>query len=156
MRFMILVKANQDSEAGIMPAATAHRNGPVQRRADESRHYAGRRRAAAQFRRGRASSSPASKRKVIDGPFTETKELVAGFWIWQVKSKEEAIEWVKRCPNPTGDGGCNRNSSTVRSRGFRRGIHPRTPRAGGAGPGGSGEAEGEETVANVPGGKPVA
>jgi hypothetical protein len=42
------------------------------------------------------------KRTVIDGPFTETKELIAGYWIWQVKSKEEAIEWVKRCPNPTG------------------------------------------------------
>src|SRR5213075_2158456 len=41
-----------------------------------------------------------SKRTVVDGPFTETKELVAGFWLWQVKSKEEAIEWVKRCPNP--------------------------------------------------------
>jgi hypothetical protein len=44
-----------------------------------------------------------TNRTVIDGPFTETKELVAGFWIWQVKSKEEALEWVKRCPNPTGD-----------------------------------------------------
>src|SRR5881394_1826469 len=42
------------------------------------------------------------KRTVIDGPFAETKELIAGFWLWQVKSKEEAIEWVKRCPNPTG------------------------------------------------------
>src|SRR5205823_3344235 len=46
-----------------------------------------------------------SRRTVIDGPFTETKELIAGFWLWQVKSKEEAIEWVKRCPNPLeGDG----------------------------------------------------
>jgi len=45
------------------------------------------------------------KRTVIDGPFAETKELVAGFWLWQVKSKEEAIEWVKRIPNPTGDEG---------------------------------------------------
>jgi hypothetical protein len=43
------------------------------------------------------------ERRVIDGPFSETKELVAGFWLWQVKSMEEAIEWVKRCPNPTGD-----------------------------------------------------
>ena len=43
------------------------------------------------------------KRTVIDGPFAETKELIAGFWIWKVKSKQEAIEWVKRCPNPTGD-----------------------------------------------------
>ena len=45
------------------------------------------------------------KRTVIDGPFAETKELIAGFWIWQVKSKEEAIEWVKRCPNPHNEGG---------------------------------------------------
>ena len=51
-------------------------------------------------RRARASGSPARKRTVIDGPFAETKELIAGFWIWKVKSKEEAIEWVKRCPNP--------------------------------------------------------
>jgi hypothetical protein len=46
-----------------------------------------------------------SKRTVVDGPFAETKELVAGFWIWQVRSKEEAIEWAKRCPNPTGADG---------------------------------------------------
>ena len=46
-----------------------------------------------------------AKRTVTDGPFTETKELIAGFWLWQVKSKEEAIEWVKRCPNPTGADG---------------------------------------------------
>ena len=48
----------------------------------------------------RACASPGTKRTVIDGPFAETKELIAGFWLWQVKSKEEAIEWVKRCPNP--------------------------------------------------------
>jgi hypothetical protein len=46
-----------------------------------------------------------AKRTVIDGPFAETKELIAGFWIWQVRSKEEAIEWAKRCPNPTGTEG---------------------------------------------------
>ena len=45
-----------------------------------------------------------NKRTVIDGPFAETKELIAGYWIWQVKSREEAIEWVKRCPNPLPDG----------------------------------------------------
>ena len=49
------------------------------------------------------SDSPEPNRTVIDGPFSETKELIAGFWIWQVKSKDEAIEWVKRCPNPTGE-----------------------------------------------------
>ena len=48
----------------------------------------------------RACASPGAKRTVIDGPFAETKELIAGYWIWQVRSLDEAIEWVKRCPNP--------------------------------------------------------
>ena len=59
MRVMVIVKANKDTEAGIMPS--------------------------------------------VDGPFAETKELIAGFWIWQVKSMQEALEWAKRCPNPTGE-----------------------------------------------------
>jgi hypothetical protein len=70
------------------------------------------------------------KRTVIDGPFAETKELIAGFWLWQVKSKEEAIEWVKRCPNPMGRG--DRDPPGVRGRGLRRGVHARAARAGGA------------------------
>ena len=56
--------------------------------------------ASSRARKARACVFNGASRKVVDGPFAETKELVAGFWIWQVKSKEEAIEWVKRCPNP--------------------------------------------------------
>ena len=62
--------------------------------------HAGRRRPAAELEGRARASSTATSRTVVDGPFAETKELVAGFWIWQVKSREEAIEWVKRCPNP--------------------------------------------------------
>ena len=62
---------------------------------------------------------------MIDGPFTETKELVAGFWLWQVRSMEEAIEWVKRCPNPMhGEDTEHRNPAGLRSGGVRRGAHP--------------------------------
>jgi hypothetical protein len=56
--------------------------------------------ASSRRRTARGSASPASSRTVTDGPFAEAKELVAGFWVWQVRSMEEAIEWVKRCPNP--------------------------------------------------------
>lgn len=100
MRFMIIIKASQDSEAGIMPSTellTAMGN------YNEELAKAG-------ILLGGDGLHPSSKgarvrfsgdnRTVIDGPFAETKELIAGFWLWQVKSKEEAIEWVKRCPNP--------------------------------------------------------
>ncbi|TAM61652.1 MAG: YciI family protein [Rhodanobacter sp.] len=100
MRFMVMVRANRDSESGAMPSA--------QRLAEmgkfnEELVKAGVMLAAAGLR---ASSMGArvrfsgSKRTVIDGPFAETKELIAGFWLWQVRSLDEAIEWVKRCPNP--------------------------------------------------------
>ena len=100
MRFMVLVKATADSEAGVMPTAellTAMGNYNEElvkagiMLAGEGLHP------SAKGARVRFSGN---KRTVIDGPFAETKELVAGFWIWQVKSKEEAIEWLKRCPNP--------------------------------------------------------
>ncbi len=100
MQFMVMVKATKDSEAGVMPSEellTAMRQ--VQRGAGEGRHHAGGRGPAAELE-GRAGPLRRRKRTVIDGPFAETKELVAGFWIWQVRSLEEAIEWVKRCPNP--------------------------------------------------------
>ena len=74
-----------------------------------------------------------NERKVIDGPFAETKELLAGYWLWQVKSLDEAIEWVKRIPNP--DGGTEadgRDPSGVRDRRLRRRAHARAARAGGA------------------------
>ncbi len=100
MRFMILVKATADSEAGVMPdekmfAAMGAFNEELVKAgimlAGEGLHPSS---------RGARVRFSGSRRTVIDGPFAETKELVAGYWIWQVKSKEEAIEWVKRCPNP--------------------------------------------------------
>jgi len=100
MRFMILVKANKDSEAGVLPSHEL---------IDEMGKYNEELVKAGVLVAGeglQASSKGArvrfsgSQRTVVDGPFAETKELVAGFWIFKVKSKEEAIEWVKRCPNP--------------------------------------------------------
>src|SRR5579859_5009188 len=100
MRFMVRVKASRDSEAGKMPSrelleAMGKFNEELAKAgillAGEGLHPSG---------KGARVRFSGNKRTVIDGPFTETKELVAGFWLWQVKSKEEAIEWVKRCPNP--------------------------------------------------------
>src|SRR6266566_2157041 len=100
MRVMVLVKANKDSEAGVLPDEKAL---TAMGKYNEELAKAGVLLAAEGLQ---ASSKGArvrfngAKRTVIDGPFAETKELIAGFWLWQVKSKEEAIEWVKRCPNP--------------------------------------------------------
>jgi hypothetical protein len=103
MRFMVIVKANAKSEAGEMPS---------ERLLTEMMAYNEELVKAGVLLAGeglQASSKGArvrfsgSKRTVIDGPFSDTKELVAGFWLIQVSSKEEAIEWVKRIPNPDGD-----------------------------------------------------
>jgi len=100
MRFMILLKADKNTEAGVMPserllADMGNYNEELARAGvllgGEGLHP------SAKGARVRFSGK---KRTVIDGPFAETKELIAGFWMIQVKSKEEAIEWVKRCPNP--------------------------------------------------------
>ena len=100
MRFMIIVKASPDSEAGVMPSKelmTAMGN------YNEELTKAGilidcdGLQPSSKGARVRFSGD---QRTVIDGPFAETKELIAGYWIWQVKSKQEAIDWVKRCPNP--------------------------------------------------------
>jgi hypothetical protein len=100
MRFMVMVKANADSEAGKMPseeliaAMTSYNEELVKAGvmlAGEGLHPSS---------RGARVRFSGNNRTVVDGPFAETKELIAGFWIIQVKSKEEAIEWVKRCPNP--------------------------------------------------------
>ena len=100
MRFMILVKATADSEKGLMPsehllAEMGKYNEELVRAgillAGEGLHPSS---------KGARVRFDGSKRTVVDGPFSETKELVAGFWLFQVKSREEAIEWVKRCPNP--------------------------------------------------------
>src|SRR5687768_1624437 len=100
MRFMIMGKATKNSEAGVMPSpelltAMGKYNEELVKAgvmlAGEGLHPSS---------KGARVRFSGSKRTVIDGPFSETKELVAGFWLFQVKSKEEAIEWVKRCPNP--------------------------------------------------------
>jgi hypothetical protein len=100
MRFMVIVKATADSEAGKMPstemlAAMGKYNEELVKAgimlAGDGLHPSS---------KGARVHFSGSKRTVIDGPFAETKELIAGFWIWQVRSLDEAIEWVKRCPNP--------------------------------------------------------
>ena len=102
MRCMIMIKADKNSEAGVMPdeallTAMGKYNEELIKAgvmlAGEGLHP------SAKGARVRFSGD---QRTVIDGPFAEAKELIAGFWLWQVKSLEEAIEWVKRCPNPMG------------------------------------------------------
>jgi hypothetical protein len=105
MRFMIIVKASKDSEAGVMPSQQLLTE---MGKFNEELVKAGALLAAEGLQpstKGARVRFSGSKRTVIDGPFAETKELIAGFWIWQVKSKEEAIEWVKRCPNPHNEDG---------------------------------------------------
>jgi hypothetical protein len=102
MRFMVLVKADKNSEAGVLPdekllTEMGKFNEELVKAgvmlAGEGLHPSS---------KGARIRFSGSQRTVIDGPFAEAKELIAGFWIWQVRSKEEAIEWVKRCPNPMG------------------------------------------------------
>ena len=100
MRFMVIVKATKDSEAGVMPS---HQLLTEMAKFNEELVEAGVMLAGEGLQpssKGARVRFSGSTRTVIDGPFAETKELIAGFWLWQVKSKEEAIEWVKRCPNP--------------------------------------------------------
>jgi hypothetical protein len=101
MRFMMLVKANQDSEAGVMPgeellAEMGRFNEELSKAgvllAGEGLHPTS---------RGARVRFAGEKRIVADGPFPEARDLVAGFWLIQAKSREEAVEWAKRCPNPT-------------------------------------------------------
>jgi hypothetical protein len=97
---MILIKATKDSETGVLPStelleAMGKYNEELMKAgvmlAGEGLHPSS---------KGARVKFAGDKRTVVDGPFAETKELIAGFWLWEVKSKEEAIEWVKRCPNP--------------------------------------------------------
>ena len=100
MRVMVLVKATKDSEAGVMPSEALL---SAMGKCNEELAKAGIMLAGEGLKPSSAGARvrfSGSKRAVIDGPFAETKELVAGFWIWQVKSMAEAIEWLKRCPNP--------------------------------------------------------
>jgi hypothetical protein len=102
MRVTVLVKADKDTEAGVLPsedilAAMGNYNEELVKAgimlAGEGLHPSS---------RGKRIRFSGDNRTVVDGPFSETKELVAGFWIWQVRSMDEAVEWAKRCPNPTG------------------------------------------------------
>ena len=100
MRFMMIVKADERSEAGILPTEKELAD---MAKYNEELVKAGVMLAGEGLQpssKGARVKFSGSKRTVIDGPFAETKELIAGFWLWKVKSKEEAIEWVKRCPNP--------------------------------------------------------
>jgi hypothetical protein len=103
MRVMVIIKANKDTEAGVMPsekllAEMGNFNEELVKAgimlAGDGLHPSS---------KGARVRFKGDKRTVTDGPFSETKELIAGFWIWKVNSMDEAIEWVKRCPNPTGE-----------------------------------------------------
>jgi hypothetical protein len=103
MRFMVIVKASKHSEAGVLPSAELLAE---MGKFNEELTKAGVLLAAEGLQassKGARMRFSGTKRTVIDGPFAETKELVAGFWIWKCKSLQEAIEWVKRCPNPMPD-----------------------------------------------------
>jgi hypothetical protein len=105
MRVMVMVKANKDTEAGVMPseqllAEMGAFNEELVKAgimlAGEGLHPSS---------KGARVRFEGARRTVIDGPFAETKELIAGYWLWKVQSMEEAIEWARRCPNPTGEEG---------------------------------------------------
>lgn len=103
MRFMVIVKADKNTEAGVMPseqllAEMGRYNEALAKAgillAGEGLHPSS---------KGVRVNFSGDERTVVEGPFPETNQLIAGYWIWQVHSREEAIEWVKRCPNPTGE-----------------------------------------------------
>jgi hypothetical protein len=100
MRVMVLVKATKDSEAGIMPSTELLE---AMRKFNEELVNAGIMLAGDGLKpssQGKRVAFDGPNRKVIDGPFAQTSELVAGYWLWEVKDMAEAVEWVKRCPNP--------------------------------------------------------
>jgi hypothetical protein len=103
MRVMVIVKADKQTEAGVMPTEQLLSDMGTY---NEQLVKAGIMLAGDGLKpssQGARIVFSGKKRTVVDGPFAETKELIAGYWIWQVKSMEEAIEWAKRCPNPTGE-----------------------------------------------------
>lgn len=103
MRVMVIVKATRDSEAGVMPGPQLLED---MGRFNQELATAGVMldgaglKASSHGARVRIPAKEGTRRAVIDGPFTESKELIAGYWVWQVKDLTEAIEWVKRCPHP--------------------------------------------------------
>jgi hypothetical protein len=105
MRVMVMIKANADTEAGVMPSEQLLAE---MGRYNEELVEAGIMKAGEGLHpssKGARVLFSGSERKVVDGPFAETKELIAGFWIWEVKSLQEAIDWARRIPNPTGEEG---------------------------------------------------
>ena len=103
MRVMVIVKASKDSEAGVIPSEELL---SAMTRYNEELVNAGVMLAGEGLKPSSAGARvrfSGAQRTVIDGPFAETKEIIAGFWLFEVKSLDEAIEWVKRCPNPTGE-----------------------------------------------------
>ena len=104
MRFMVIVKANKDSEAGVLPdQKILAEMGKYNEELVKAGVMLAGEGLQASSKGARVRFEGPSKRTVIDGPFTETKELIAGFWLWQVKSKEEALEWLKRAPFQEGE-----------------------------------------------------
>lgn len=102
MRFMVLIKADKNTEAGVMPSEQVL---AAMGQFNEALVKAGVMLSGEGLQpsiKGARLRFSGAQRTLVDGPFAETKELIAGFWIWQVKSREEAIEWARRCPNPTG------------------------------------------------------
>lgn len=100
MRVMVMVKATKDSEAGVLPSQELL---TAMGKYNEELAKAGIMLAGEGLKpssQGKRVRFKGGRRTVIDGPFSETKELIAGYWIWQVRSMEEAVEWLKRCPNP--------------------------------------------------------
>src|SRR5580692_8673770 len=100
MRFMVIVKASKESEAGVLPSTEIlQKMGKFNEELVKNGvMLAGEGLQATST--GKRVKFEGEKRTVIDGPFTETKELIASFWLWQVRSIDEAVEWLKRCPNP--------------------------------------------------------
>jgi len=98
-----LIKANRDSEAGVMPSQELLED---MGKYNEELVKAGVMLAGEGLHptsKGKRVKFSGAKQSITDGPFAETKEVIAGFWIWKVKSMDEAVEWIKRCPNPTGE-----------------------------------------------------
>jgi hypothetical protein len=103
MRFMVIVKASRETEAGVLPSAQMLAEmGKYNEELVKAGVMKGGDGLHASSKGARVKFS-GKKRTVVDGPFAETKELIAGYWLWETKSLAEAIEWAKRCPNPTGE-----------------------------------------------------
>ena len=135
MKVMVIVKATKNSEAGVMPSEKLLTE---MGKYNEELVKAGIMLAGEGLQpssKGKRIKFSGGKRSVVDGPFTETKELIAGYWVWQVRSMEEAVEWARRCPDPMpGEEAELEIRPHLRSRGLRQGVHARAPRAGGAPP----------------------